>query len=170
MFHFGVDLLCSTQEPQHDLPSLASQKVEMASSFSWTRFFKNPTTSTLCFGEPTLARLNQVEVLCETEFCTTTKLYIVWYIQQLIVADTIFYVPRSSSYTHQVSDCRPNLVPTPSSSTDLTSQPVPDLSLSFLCRICLIHAKLKIEMTKDPIHHGGKNGEHFYGENFHNTA
>ena len=26
MFHFGVDLLYSTTEPQHDLPSLASPK------------------------------------------------------------------------------------------------------------------------------------------------
>ena len=41
MFHFGVDLLYSTTEP--DLPSLASPKGEMASSFSWTSFFKSPT-------------------------------------------------------------------------------------------------------------------------------
>ena len=51
MFHFGVDLLQSTTEPQHDLPSLASPKWEMASSFSWTRLFKSPTSSTLCFGD-----------------------------------------------------------------------------------------------------------------------
>ena len=36
MFHSGVDFLYSTTEPQHDLPSLASPKGEMASSFSWT--------------------------------------------------------------------------------------------------------------------------------------
>ena len=42
MFHFGVDLLYSTTRPQHDLPSLASPKGEMASSFSWTSFFKVP--------------------------------------------------------------------------------------------------------------------------------
>ena len=42
IFHFGVDLLCSTTEPQHDLPSLGSQKGERASSFSWTSFFKVP--------------------------------------------------------------------------------------------------------------------------------
>ena len=28
----------------------------------------------------------------------------VWYTQQLVVADTTFSVPRSSSYTHQVSN------------------------------------------------------------------
>ena len=162
MFHFCVDLLYSTTEPQHDLPSLASSKGEMTSSFSWTCFSKVPhQASTLCFGEPTLAKLNQVKLLCETEFCIT-KFYFVWYIQQLIVTDTIFSVPRSSSYTNQVSDCHSNLVTTPSSSIDLTSQSVPDLSLSFLCRIFLILDKLKIELTK--------NGEHFYGENLHNAA
>ena len=40
MFHFGVDLLYSTTEPQHDLPSLASLKGQMASPFSWTIFSK----------------------------------------------------------------------------------------------------------------------------------
>ena len=42
MFHFGVDLLYSTTESQHDLPSLASPEKEMASPFSWTSFFKVP--------------------------------------------------------------------------------------------------------------------------------
>ena len=71
MFHFGVDLLYSTTELQHDLPSLASPRREMASSFSWTSFFKSPTSSTLCFGDSTLAKLNQVKLLCEIEFCIT---------------------------------------------------------------------------------------------------
>ena len=71
MFHFGVDLLYSTTEPQHDLPSLPSPKREMVSSFSWTSFFKSPTSSTSCFGDSTLAMLNQVKLLCETEFCIT---------------------------------------------------------------------------------------------------
>ena len=74
MFHFGVELLHSTTEPQHDLPCLASPKGEMASSFSWTSFFKSPTSSTLCFGEPTLAKLNQVKLLSETEFCITKSI------------------------------------------------------------------------------------------------
>ena len=42
MFHFGVDLVHSTTEPQHDLLSLASPKGEMASSFSWTGFSRVP--------------------------------------------------------------------------------------------------------------------------------
>ena len=38
----------------------------MQSSFSWTSLSKTPTSNTLCFGEPTLGKLNQ-----ETEFCIT---------------------------------------------------------------------------------------------------
>ena len=124
MFHSGVDFLYSTTEPHHDLPSLASPKGEMASSFSWTSFFKCPISSNLCFGEPTLAKLNQVQLLCETEFCIT-KFCFVWYIQQPIVADTAFSVPRSSSYTQRGFDCHSTSVTTPSSSIDLTSQSVP---------------------------------------------
>ena len=67
MFYFGVDLLYSTTEPQHDLPSLAPPKGEMVSSFSWTSFFQNPTSSTLCFGDSTLAKCNQVKL----SFCIT---------------------------------------------------------------------------------------------------
>ena len=58
---------------------------------------------------------------------------------------------------------------TPSSSIDLTSPSVPHLSLSFLCRNLLILHKLKIEMTKDSLHHAGKNGEHSYGEILYNA-
>ena len=42
-----------------DLSSLLPPKGEMESSFSWTCPFKSPTSSTLCFGEPTLGKLNQ---------------------------------------------------------------------------------------------------------------
>ena len=42
--------------PKHDLSSLATPKGEMKSSFSWT-------STTLCFGEPTLGKLNQVKLL-----------------------------------------------------------------------------------------------------------
>ena len=42
-----------------DLSSLVPPKGEMESSFSWTCSFKSPTSSTLCFGEPTLGKLNQ---------------------------------------------------------------------------------------------------------------
>ena len=71
MFHFGDDNLYPTKGTLHDLPSLASPKGEMASSFSWTSLFKSPTSSTLCFGDPSLAMLNQVKLLCETEVCIT---------------------------------------------------------------------------------------------------
>ena len=102
----------------------------------------------------------------------SSKFYFVWYTQQLIIADTTFSVPRSSSYTHQVSDCQSNLVTTPSSRIDLTSQSVSHLSLTiaFLYRILWILDKLKIEMTKDSLHHSGKNEEHSYGENLHNAS
>ena len=50
---------------KHDLSSLASPKRKMKSSFSWTNVFKSPTSSTLCFGEPTLRKLNQVKLFCK---------------------------------------------------------------------------------------------------------
>ena len=49
-----------------DLSSLIPPKGEMEGSFSWTCPFKSPTSSTLCFGEPTLGKLNQ-----ETDFYVT---------------------------------------------------------------------------------------------------
>ena len=49
-----------------DLSSLTPPKGEMESSFSWTCPFKSPTSSTLCFGEPTVGKLNQ-----ETDFSMT---------------------------------------------------------------------------------------------------
>ena len=42
-----------------DLSSLIPPKGEMESTFSWTCPFKSPTSGTLCFGEPTLGKLNQ---------------------------------------------------------------------------------------------------------------
>ena len=42
-----------------NLSSLFPPKGEKKSSFSWTCPFKSPTSSTLCFGEPTLGKLNQ---------------------------------------------------------------------------------------------------------------
>ena len=42
-----------------DLSSLIPPKGEMKSSFSWTCPFKSPTSSALCFGEPTLGKINQ---------------------------------------------------------------------------------------------------------------
>ena len=49
---------------KHDLSNLAPPKGETKSYFSWTSLFKSPTSSILCFGEPTLGKLNQVKLLC----------------------------------------------------------------------------------------------------------
>ena len=106
-----------------DLSSLVPPKGEIESSFSWTCPFKCPTSSTLCFGEPTLGELNQ-----ETELYMTK------------------HMPKSFSETNRVSDCHSSLVTTPSSR--------------------LILDEPKIEVAKALIHHIGKNGELFYGENF----
>ena len=62
----------------------------------------------------------------------------------------LLFNPTSSTkhtpHVSRVSDCHSSLVTTPSSR--------------------LILDKPKIEVTKALIHHIGKNGEHFYGENF----
>ena len=70
-----------------DLSSLLPPKGEMESSFSWTCPFKSPTSSTLCFGEPTLGKLNQ-----ETDFYMPT------------------YMPKPSSGATQVSISHSSLV------------------------------------------------------------
>ena len=138
-----------------DLSSLAPPKGEMGSSFSWTYLFKSPTSSTLCFGEPTLRKLTQVKLLCNPISSTLcdftlgklnqeTEFYITKH-TPLVHTGTPFSVPKSSSGTNRVSDCISSLVTTSSSRW--------------------IH-KPKIEVTKVLIHHIGKNGEHFYGENF----
>ena len=141
---------------KHDLSSLAPPKGEIKSSFSWT-------SSTLCFGEPTLGKLNQVKLLCsissrtlwdptlaksnqETELCIT---------KHIPLCDSChtgipFPTPRSSSETNRVSNSHSSLVTTPSSR--------------------MILGKPKIEVTKVLTHNNGKNGEHFYGENWHNTT
>ena len=54
------------QRDKLDLSSLIPPKGEMESPFSWTCPFKSSTSSTLCFGEPTLGKLNQ-----ETDFYMT---------------------------------------------------------------------------------------------------
>ena len=106
-----------------DPSSLAPPKGEMESPFSWTYLFKSPTSSTLCFGEPTLRKLTQVKLLCS------------------LISST-----KHTPHVSRVSDCQSSLVTTQSSR--------------------LILDKPKIEVTKALIHHIGKNGEHFYGENF----
>ena len=139
-----------------DLSSLAPPKAEMESSFNWTYPFKSPTSSTLCFGEPTLRKLNQIKLLCNPISSTLcnftvgklnqeTGFYITKH-TPLVHTGTPFSIPKSSSGTNRVSVCHSSLVTTSSSRWILD--------------------KPKIEVTKALIHHFGKNGEHFYGENF----
>ena len=70
-----------------DLSSLLPPKGEMESSFSRTCLFKSPTSSTLCFGEPTLGKINQ-----ETDFYMPT------------------HMPKPSSGAKQVSVSHSSLV------------------------------------------------------------
>ena len=136
--------------PKHDLSSLAPPKGEMKSSFSWT-------SSTLCFGEPTLGKLNQVKLLCsiptltksnqETELCITKHIPLCDSAGHTGIS---FPTQRSSSETKRLSSRHSSLVTTPSS------------------RIIL--GKPKIEVTKVLTHTNGKNGKHFYGENWHNNT
>ena len=98
---------------KHDLSCITSPKGEMKSPFSWTGLFKSPTSSTFCFGEPTLGKLNQVKLLCsptsstlcdptlakisqETEFCITMHIPLC---DPVVHTGTILSVPRSSSET-----------------------------------------------------------------------
>ena len=103
----------------------------------------------------------------------SSKPYFSWHIQQSVPVTTI----STSLYCmHQVSHYHSNLVTTPSPSIlmtlasvcnqDLTcSTPSP---LSSFHTIPLILGKLKIELTKNPLHHAAKNGEHFWGEKLYN--
>ena len=49
---------------KHDHSSITSPKGERKSPLSWTSLFKSTTSSTLCFGEPTLGKLNQGKLFC----------------------------------------------------------------------------------------------------------
>ena len=140
---------------KHNLSNLAPAKGEIKSSFSWTSLSKSPTSSTLCFGDPTLGKLNQVKLLCsissstlwnltlaksnqETELCITKHIPLC---DSSVHTGTPFSVPSSSSETNRVSNSHSRLVTTPSS------------------RIIL--GKPKIEVTKVLTHNNGKNWENF---------
>ena len=97
-----------------DLSSLAPPKGEMESSFSWTYHFKSSTSSTLCFGEPTLRKHIQVKLLCSpisSNLCDftlgqlnqETEFYIIKH-TPLVHTGTLFTVPKSSSGTNRVSN------------------------------------------------------------------
>ena len=122
-----------------DLSRISSPKREMKSTLGWTRLSKTPTSSTLCFGEPTLEKLDQ-----ETECCITIH---ITFGDSVVHTGTTLSIPSSFSETSRVSDCHSSLVTTPS--------------------LRMILDKLEIEVTKDPTHHVGKNGEHFIKSNQH---
>ena len=96
---------------KHDLSCIASPKGEMKSPFSWTSFFMSPTSRTLCFGEPTLGKPNQVKLLCSPTpstlcdptlpqlsqlklFCITMHIPLC---DPVVHTGTTFSVPKSSS-------------------------------------------------------------------------
>ena len=157
------------QWDRHDLSCIASPKGEIKSTFSWTSFYKIHSSITLCFGERTLGKLNQVKLLCsstsstlcdptlaklihiklssETEFCITMHIPLC---DLVVHTGTTFSVPSSSSETNRVSDCNSRFVTTPSSR--------------------MIPGKLEIEVTKDPIYHVGKNGEHLIKDPIHHVG
>ena len=87
-----------------DLSSLAPPKGEMESSSSWTYPFKSISSSALCFGEPTLRKLNQVKLMCNPISSTLCDFTL-----GRLNKKTEFYInkhmPKSSSGTNRVSVC-----------------------------------------------------------------
>ena len=63
-------LMNLAKRDKHDLTCIASPKGEMKSTFSWTNPSKSSTSSTLCFGDPTLGMFNQVKLLCSSTSST----------------------------------------------------------------------------------------------------
>ena len=59
-------LMNLAKRDKHDLTCIAPPKGGMKSTFSWTNPFKSSTSSSLCFGEPTLGKFNQVKLLCSS--------------------------------------------------------------------------------------------------------
>ena len=117
------------QSAQHNLSSLAPPKGEMKRFLSWTRLFKSPTSSTLCFGEATLGKLNQVKLFCslsssilwdptlakssqEIKLCITKHIPLC---DSSVDTGNPFSVPSSSFETNRVSNSHSSLVTTPSS-------------------------------------------------------
>ena len=105
-----------------DLSSLAPPKGEMGSSFSWTYLFKSPTSSTLCFGETTLRKLNQVKLLCNPISSTLCDFSLgklnqetEFHITKHTPLGTPFSMPKSSTETNRVSVCHSSLLTTSSS-------------------------------------------------------
>ena len=127
---------------------IASPKGEMKRTFSWTSFYKIHTSGTLCFAQPTLEKLNQAKLLYSIKLSSEIEFFITMHTplcEPAVHTGTSLSVLKSPSGTSRVSDCHSSLVTTPSSRR-------------------ILH-KSKIEVTKLLIHHVGKNGKPFYGEN-----
>ena len=130
----------------------------MKSSFRWTSLFKSPTSSTLCFEEPTLGKFCSLSssTLWDPTFAKLNQLFKLCITKHISLRDssvhtgTPFSVPSSSSETNRVSNSHSSLETTPASR--------------------MILGKPKIKVTQVLTHHNGKNGEHFYGEIWHNTT
>ena len=86
----SATLTALVERDKLDPSSLVPPKGEMERSFSWTYLFKSPTSSTLCFGEPTLRKLTQVKLLCNPISST-----------------------KHTPHVNRVSDCHSSLVTTP---------------------------------------------------------
>ena len=157
-------ITCCLHTLKDDLSSLAPPKGEMKSSFSWTSLFKKPTSSTLCFGEPTLGKLNQVKLLCSISSSTLWDPTLVKSNQETELCITK-HIPLCDSDGHTGI---PFPTPRPSSETNRVSNSLSSFVTTLSSRMIL--GKPKIEETKVLTHNNGKNGEHFYGENWHNTT
>ena len=96
-----------------DLSSLAQPKGEMESYFSWTYPFKSPSSSTLCFGEPTPRKINQGKLLCHPISSTLFDFTLGKFNQE-----TEFYITKHTPLVHTGT---PSLVPKPFSGTSRVS-------------------------------------------------
>ena len=103
----SVTLRALVERNKLDHSSLSPPKREMKSSFSWTYLFKSPTSSILCFGDPTLRNLNQVKLLCNPTSSTLYDFTLGKLNQEtgfLVHRGTPSSLPKSSPGTNRVSD------------------------------------------------------------------
>ena len=153
MFHFGIDSHSFAKEPQHDFTSLAHQKGRWK-DLSVGIVFSKVQDQALCvlvnvhlqssiMNVHLQSSIKNLHLQSSIKSSCCVKLSLTS--QSLHLFGTQQYIGAS----HRVSIFHSNLVTTPSSSIDLTFQSVPH---------------------KDPMQYVGKNGEHFYGENWHNIT
>ena len=132
MFHFGVDSHSFTKEPQHDFTSLASPKGRWK-VLSVGIVFSKVQDQALCV----LVNLHLQSSIKNQHLQRSIKSSCCVKLSLTSQRLRLFGTPNSILVQHRVSIFHSNLVTTPSSSIDLTSQSVPH---------------------KDPMQHVGKNG------------